>query len=137
MDSKPFVIGEGLQGVVTRAWEKAQGPAAAPWQHEPQAPYVHASAPLQRYFSSVGRLTTLSHIGLDSAMTVQVLRFAENTNAQLNIGVSANQTSSSTTIHLTAPELRTLAARLLDAAYDLETYTPEMLVAQVMEGAAA
>jgi len=52
--------------------------------------------------------------------SLRVFRFEDEDQARLNFQITTNQTSFSTSVGLTAAELRDLAQRLLDAAHDIE-----------------
>lgn len=52
--------------------------------------------------------------------SLRVFRFEDQDQAKLSFEITTNQTSFSTSVGLTAAELRDLAQRLLDAAHDID-----------------
>lgn len=96
----------------------------ATFTHEPRAPEVPAEAAhrAQRYFT-----------GSDTerwvADTVRVMRFAHDQSAQVEMRTRYGKSRAELIAYLTADELREFAARLIDAAHDLDTHAAEELAA--------
>lgn len=95
----------------------------ATFTHEPRKPTspTDPAHSAQRYFT-----------GSDGerwvADTVRVMRFAQDESAHVEIKTRYGKSSAQITAYLTAAELRDFAARLIDAAHDLETHPAEALV---------
>ncbi len=90
------------------------------YTHTRVAPEIPACAPDQRYFTHglKRRLSVASN--LDSSLDVYVMRFNEHASVKLKINFYCSKSSTDVSIALTAGQCRDLAARLLDAAHDIE-----------------
>ena len=106
------------------------------WVHAPSTP-EEAQYSTQRSFSrgSDDRNLELesdkkaSEWGfLSTHAQVGVFRWADKDCAELSLRVSVQRCDSITTVECSATELREIAARLLDAAYDLETLPSRVLM---------
>lgn len=104
--------------------------ATPAYTHTPMAPEIPEYAPDQRYFTH-GLRRRLSVVSApDSSQDVYVMRFNECASVKLKINFYCLGSSVDVSTELTADQCRDLAARLLDAAYDIE------VVARVDEVAA-
>lgn len=118
-------------------------PVPQPFVHQPIAPWVpeEAAHNKQRSFS---RGHENRSVELDCARKpndwgmvtasaeVNVFRWADANTAELSLRVGANRSDCTATVMCNAVELREIAARLLDAAHDLEAFPSNVL----MRGAA-
>lgn len=106
--------------------------APKPFVHQPHAPWVpeEAQHKEQRSFSR-GHENRGVHLA-DHDASVRVFRWADSDHARLIIETRSKCSTTETMARCTAAELREIAARLLDAAHDLDTYPASVL----MRGAA-
>ena len=110
--------------------ESTSNPAPPAFAHQPVAPWVPKNAEHcnQRYFSRGDGCSSLIFEGV----TLQALRWADKDEAIISLRVDVGGSCARVDAHCTAAELREIAARLLDAAHDLDT-----LPARVLMGGAA
>jgi hypothetical protein len=104
-----------------------------PFQHVPRPPHVcEAPYHAQRRFGPVNEAGTTDAIKPKSKektfCEVKVMRYAETDNARLSIEIGLF-TSACIDVRLRPNELRELAARLLDAAHDIEANPAAKLIA--------
>jgi len=115
-------------GIANKRAAKATPP---PFQHQPVAPYVPKEAVYasQRSFSRGNETRCVDLIGakptfdFDTPRTfaeVSVFRWTDKDKAEIILRVGAGRSESSATVECNAAELREIAARILDAAHDLE-----------------
>lgn len=103
----------------------------AAFVHQVRAPYVHAAYPAQRLFCSKPPLVT-DYVDCDKdtrwqSVYTEVWRIAHEDYAQVKTAVDTTAGKSSITALLNAAELRSLAARLIDAAADIEANPADTL----------
>lgn len=110
----------------------------ATFHHEPRSPEIDPQYPAQRYFcrgapsygTDVGEAPDSdSPHKLRAHVRTTVYRNARDDTAELALRVACQVGDSTTYANLTAPELRDLAARLVDAAHDLELWPAARLAA--------
>lgn len=103
-------------------------PAPQPFVHQPQAPWVPEEAKYshQRYFSHGNENRPLKLAEYSCA--AKLFRWATSDHVRLTLETHSEHSTTQTTLQLTAAELRELAARLLDAAHDLDTYPARVLM---------
>lgn len=113
-------------------------PAPHAFTHQPMAPFVPKEAAhcRQRYFS---RGDETRAVALDSNKTpggwgrssqyaeVNVFRWGDKDVAELSLRTGSDRIDCTATVMCTAVELREIAARLLDAAHDLDTLPARLL----------
>lgn len=92
----------------------------------------------QRYFNGTSdhglpHAATGQSISSWSGANTRIWRLARHDSAKLDVSVTTPHGDSTTTIHLTAAELRDLAQRLLDAAHDIEAHPAAHLRAEQQE----
>jgi len=99
-----------------------------PFVHLPHAPYVPEEDPYkeQRSFSRGDENRGLRLA--DYNTSVRVFRWAEADCARLIVETHSKCITSETVVHCTATELREIAARLLDAAHDLDVFPASVLM---------
>lgn len=105
--------------------------AAQPTIHHPRPPIVpqNSQHAWQRYFgNSAAGLGQYLLVATDLAMAPRccVMRNAAFDVAEMNISLGVN-TDARITICMTPAELRELAARLIDAAHDIEAFPAAIL----------
>lgn len=106
--------------------------AAPQYVHQPRAPWVPEEAKYQHQRSFTHGDENLAVRLADYTTSVKVFRWADVDYVRLILATNNKYNTTETVVHLTAEELREIAARLLDAAHDLET-----LPARVLMGRAA
>lgn len=96
--------------------------------HAPETPRETKHSK-QRYFSrgtSSYRLdiasATTDYAALGCVVSAGVFRWADKDTAEISLHISAGHNESSLAAVCSAQELREIAARLLDAAYDIEAF---------------
>jgi hypothetical protein len=122
--------------------DRAAKTAPQPFIHQPVAPYVPLESEYctQRSFSrgNVNRGVDLSSAkkkdgwgdrptSPTSFAEVSVFRWADVDAAELRLSVNLGRSENNATVECTAAELREIAARLLDAAHDLEVNPSDKL----------
>ena len=104
--------------------------AQAAFIHNARAPHVPRDYPRQRYFAGGGKNYCVevaeaannnpcAHV---AAVTSCVFRSAGRDLGELSLAIENSVTSSSLRVNLTPAEMRALAARLIDAAHDIELW---------------
>lgn len=105
--------------------------------HVVMAPVVPVTHPLQRYFSRRTGNMNPGQSCIGPHDEAGVFRDAESDQVRVSLNCAHYSESferisnASVAVYMTAAQLRTFAARLLDAAYDLETYPAAVLMAGV------
>jgi hypothetical protein len=113
--------------------------APKPFVHQVHAPYVPGEAQYnkQRSFSrgNDNRAVDLDYAKkpndwgtVTASAEVAVFRWADVNTAELSLKVGANRSECTATVMCSATELREIAARLLDAAYDLDAFPAAVLM---------
>lgn len=115
-------------------------PTLGEFTYAPRAPHTPEPGPhaWQRRYgpaNSAYGMQAQHDAGQQCFCRVEVFRDAKQDMAELNIRIGIN-TCASITVRLTPAELREVAARLIDAAHDIETL-PAATLAREQEGGAA
>lgn len=103
---------------------------ASTFVYEPMGPSLAVNGPPYRYFSrQKDYWRDFYPLTIESAR-IQVMRVANHSVALVTCETDSQGVRSSLTLQLDAKSLREIAARLLDAAHDLDTYPSSQLMAE-------
>lgn len=120
--------------------------ASQPFTHTPRAPWSpdDSKCAYQRYFKSEsnGSLSYEARGAQNKATvhteaTIRVYRASMRDHAEVEMRLMLGRHDAQLACHFTAPELREIAQRLLDAAHDIETHPAAALMAATREAAEA
>lgn len=140
-DSAPRIASRANRDAKKAAAQQPAVPQA--FTHQVIAPYVpedpHCST--QRYFTrgdtnravelrSAMRRTAPFEGDVYSSADVKVYRVARDDTVQLRLAINTNWNQCDAGVHCNAIELREIAARLLDAAHDLDTNPSSKLMVE-------